>query len=57
MAVLSNMVASGLGSKKSAVEDFIISKTGQIKKPETSQQELFNSFAAIATPYKGPSER
>jgi len=53
LAVLTNLVASGLGSKKSKVTDFILSKTdGKTTKPKTA----FDSFAAIATEYKGPKK-
>ena len=49
LAVLSNLVASGLGSKNSKVTDFILSTTGEKVKPKTS----FDSFNAIATDFKG----
>ena len=50
MAVLSNLVASGLGSKNSKVDDFLVSS----KKSPTKQHTAFDSFAGIATEYKGP---
>ena len=57
MAILMNLVASALGSKNSKVDDFILSKTAKPEEPANNQQALFNKFAALGTPYKGPSER
>lgn len=53
MAVLTNLVASGLGSKKSKVTDFIISN-GSSK--STKKATAFDSFAGAAMDYKGPKK-
>ena len=50
MAVLSNLVASGLGSKNSKVDNFLISGKTSPKKQHTS----FDSFNNIASDYQGP---
>ena len=50
MAVLSNLVASGLGAKKSKVNDFLVSGKTSPKEKHTA----FDSFAGIATEYQGP---
>ena len=50
MAVLSNLVASGLGAKNSKVKDYLISSKKAVDKPSTA----FDSFANISTEYTGP---
>lgn len=53
MAVLSNLVASGLGVKNSKVENFLMSNK-QAK--ETKQPTAFDSFANAAKDYSGPKK-
>lgn len=56
MAVLMNMVASGLGAKNSKVDNYIISNhEAKGVKEEEKPKTLFDAFASIATPYKPKS--
>ena len=52
MAVLSNLVASGLGAKNSKVDNFLISS----KSAPTSEHTAFDSFAGVAKDYEGPKK-
>ena len=56
LAIIANIISSGLGAKNSNVEDYILSKT--TKKPkEATTHTAFDSFNALAKTYKGPNEK